>query len=214
MDEYLSVYDEFFGEENGEVHAFSFFRKPIRNTEPLRCITIPDIYRYIVNPRFAGTQTSILRSIEDKGIARKYKADNFDFCTFSGTFRSRNKSELLSHSELLCIDFDHIADIPSLKERLLNDEYFDTELLFRSPSGDGLKWVISVDRMGYEHSRFYRTVYNYLMEKDFPEPDMSGSDVARSCFIPYDPDAYINPKYPEYVKQENLFSSAVGECPF
>lgn len=209
-----TLYETFFGEREGENHSFSFFRKPIRNTEPIRCITIPDIYRYIVNPRFAGSQTSMLRSITDKDTARKYKAENFDFCTFSGTFRSRNKSELLLHSELLCIDFDHIADIPSLKERLLNDPYFETELLFRSPSGDGLKWVVAIDRMGWEHSRFYKAVYNYLVANCYPEPDKSGSDVARSCFIPHDPEVFINPKYPEYVRKENFFTTAVGECPF
>lgn len=203
---------DYFGTEEG--HTFSFFRKPIRNTTPLRRITIPDIYRYIVNPRFAGDQTSTLRSIEYKDVARKYKAENFDFCTFSGTFITRSKEGLLQHSEMICIDFDHVADIPSLKERLLNDEYFETELLFRSPSGDGLKWVIDIDRRGWEHSRFYNAVYNYIVASGYPEPDKSGSDVSRSCFIPYDPEVYINTKYTEYVKKENLYTREVGTCPF
>ena len=213
MDNALSIYEDFFGEREGENHSFSFFRKPIRNVEPLRCITIPDIYRYIVGP-YAQRQTETLRAIIDKDAARKYKAENVDFCTFSGTFRIRNKSHLLLHSELLCIDFDHVADIPSLRERLLHDDYFETELLFRSPSGDGLKWVIDIERKGWEHSRFYNAVYNYLVASGYPEPDKSGSDVARSCFIPYDPEAYINSKYPEYVRKENFFTRAVGECPF
>ena len=114
MDNALSIYEDFLGEREGENHSFSFFRKPIRNVEPLRCITIPDIYRYIVGP-YAQRQTETLRAIIDKDAARKYKAENFDFCTFSGTFRIRNKNHLLLHSELLCIDFDHVADIPSLR---------------------------------------------------------------------------------------------------
>ena len=207
-----NIYAGFFGTD--ESHDFSFFRKPIRNTEPLQCITIPDIYRYIVNSRYAGSQTATLRSITDKETARRYKAENFDFCTFSGTFRTRNKEGLILHSELLCIDFDHVADIPSLKERLLNNEYFETELLFRSPSGDGLKWVIDIDRRGWEHSRFYNAVYTYLVESGYPEPDKSGSDVARSCFIPYDPEVYINTKHTNYVKEKNFFAGEVGECPF
>lgn len=160
MHDTTSIYEEFFGTKEGECHSFSFFRRPIRNIEPLRCIDIPDIYRYIVRP-YAKQQTETLRSITDKDNARKYKAENFDFCTFSGIFRSRNKNDLLLHSELLCIDFDHVADIPSLKDRLLHDEYFETELLFRSPSGDGLKWIVAIDRKGWEHCRFYKAVYNY-----------------------------------------------------
>ena len=116
----MSIYEQFFGEREWENHSFSFFRKPVSTTEPLRCITIPDIYRYIAGP-YAKKQTEMLRSITDKDEARKYKARNFDFCTFSGTFSKRSKSNLLLQSNLLCLDFDHVADIPSLKERLLKD---------------------------------------------------------------------------------------------
>ena len=212
MCDHLSIYEEFFGVKEGELLSFSFFRKPIRNTEPLRCIGIPDIYRYIVGP-YAKKQTEMLRSIMDKDQARKYKAENFDFCTFSGIFHTRNKDGLLQQSDLLCIDFDHVADIPSLHEKLLNDPCFETELLFHSPSGDGLKWIIQVFRKGWEHSRFFNAVFNYLVANGYPEPDKSGSDVSRSCFIPYDPEAYINPKY-NNVKDENFFTRRMGECPF
>jgi hypothetical protein len=178
----------------------------------LRCISIPDIYRYIVGP-YAKKQTEMLRSITSKDQARKYKAENFDFCTFSGIFHNRNKDGLLQQSDLLCIDFDHVADIPLLHEKLLNEPCFETELLFRSPSGDGLKWIIQVFRKGWEHSRFFNAVYNYLVANSYPEPDKSGSDVSRSCFIPHDPEAYINPKY-NNVKDENFFTRRMGECPF
>lgn len=212
MDDDLSIYEDFFGVKEGEQLSFSFFRKPIRNTIPLRCIGIPDIYRYIVGP-YAKLQTETLRSIVDKNEARKYKAENFDFCTFSGIFRTRSKNDVVLESDLLCIDFDHVADIPSLWKKLLNDPCFETELLFRSPSGDGVKWVIQISRKGWEHSRFFRAVYNYLVANGYPEPDKSGSDVSRSCFIPYDPEAYINPKY-NNVKDENFFTGRLGLPPF
>lgn len=211
-DDRLDIYEEFFGVKEGEALAFSFFRKPIRNTQPLRCIGMPDIYRYIVG-HYAKTQTETLRSITDKDAARKYKAEHFDFCTFSGIFRNRCRDGLLQQSDLLCIDFDHVADIPALKEKLFNDPYFETELMFRSPSGDGLKWVIQIDRQGLEHSLFFQAVYNYLVANGYPEPDKSGSDVSRSCFIPYDPEAYINPKY-NNVRDENFFSERMAGCPF
>lgn len=129
------------------------------------------------------------------------------------TSHTRNKAGLLQQSDLLCIDFDHVADIPSLHEKLLNDPCFETELLFRSPSGDGLKWIIQVFRKGWEHSRFFNAVFNYLVANGYPEPDKSGSDVSRSCFVPHDPEAYINPKY-NNVKDENFFTRRMGECPF
>ena len=78
---------------------------------------------------------------------------------------------------------------------------------------NGLKWIIPVDLKGWEHSRFFMAVANCIRATGLPKVDMSGSDVARACFLPYDPQAYINPKYNEYVK-ENIFRPRLGECPF
>ena len=194
------------------VYQFSFFRKPILNIEPLRAVGIVDIYRYIVG-HYAEPQTTALRALTDKEEAKRYKATYFDFCTFSGLFRKRNEKELLMHSGLMCIDFDHVANLDDLKRRLLANEYFDTELMFVSPSGDGLKWIVAVELQGWQHSRFFKAMSNCLESCGLPEVDRSGSDVARSCFLPHDPHAYINPKYEEYVK-ENIFRPRMGECPF
>ena len=183
-------------------YCFSFFRRPIQNTEPLRAIGIVDVYRYVVG-HYARPQTEALRSMASPADAKRYKAAHFDYCTFSGLFRKRNEKELIMHSGLMCLDFDHVEDMEMVKQQLLNHEYFDTELLFTSPSGNGLKWVIPVDLKGWEHSRFFKAAM----------VDMSGSDVARACFLPYDPQAYINPKYNEYV-EENIFRPRLGECPF
>jgi hypothetical protein len=60
--------------------------------------------------------------------ARKFKAKNFDYCTFSGTFTYRNDQSLIKHSGLLCVDFDHLNNIESLFNALLKDDYFDTQL--------------------------------------------------------------------------------------
>lgn len=65
MCDHLSIYEEFFGVKEGELLSFSFFRKPIRNTEPLCCIGIPDIYRYIVGP-YAKKQTEMLPPLRAK----------------------------------------------------------------------------------------------------------------------------------------------------
>lgn len=117
------------------------------------------------------------------------------------------------HSGLMCLDFDHVENIVELKQQLLNHEYFDTELLFVSPSGNGLKWIIPVDLKGWEHSRYFKAVANCIKATGLPSVDISGSDVARSCFLPYNPQAYINHKYKDDV-EENLFCPRLGECPF
>lgn len=195
-----------------DLHEFSFFRKPIQNIEPYRAITVVDVYRYVVG-HYAMPQTETLRSMPTVTDAKKFKATHFDYCTFSGLFCKRNEKELLLHSGLLCLDFDHVGNPEQLKEQLLSNDYFDTELMFTSPSGDGVKWIIPIELKGWEHERYFKAVANCLRVAGLPPVDNSGSDVARSCFLPYDPQAYINPKYNEYV-EENIFTPRLGECLF
>lgn len=173
---------------------FSFFKAPIRNTTPSTELTLLDAYKLIKGPKYVET-TNILRNISDKKAARKYKANNFSYATFSGIFSKRNDKALLSHSNLLTIDIDHIETINALKKSLLKDEYFETELLFTSPSGDGLKWIIQIDLTLDTHKNYFTAISNYFLMTYGIEVDNSGKDVSRACFLPHDATAFIHPKY-------------------
>ena len=181
---------------NDSEPLFSFFHSPITNTRPSKSFTLPDAYRYIIGDT-AKERTRKLRSFADAKQSRMFKAANFDYCTFSGTFAARTDKALISHSGLLCVDFDHLQNLDSLRSNLLRDEYFDTQLLFRSPSGDGLKWVVGIDISVIPHSDYFRAVANYLFRTYGVEADKSGRDVSRACFLPHDPECFINPKYSE-----------------
>lgn len=173
---------------------FSFFKAPITNTRPYKSITVLDAWNYITG-RYAEERTRALRSIADKSRARIYKAANFDYATFSGEFTFRSNASCVTESGLLCIDFDHVPDVERLFARLLTDRYFETALLFRSPSGDGLKWIIETNRGQASHSDYFRAIASYITKAYGVEPDKSGKDIARACFLPHDPDAFINPNY-------------------
>ena len=110
-------------------------------------------------------------------------------------FTTRNDKALVSHSGLLCIDFDHLQSVDLLRNQLLQDEYFETQLLFVSPSGDGLKWIISIDTKQTTHSNYFAAVANYILQTYGVEVDKSGRDISRACFLSYDPQVYINPLY-------------------
>ena len=178
-------------EEKKEV-SFSFFKLPIKNTVPHKTATLLQIYNAITGD-FYKERTDKLRSINDPKQARQFKATNFDYCTFSGVFTARNDKSLVNHSELMCIDFDHVQNIVTLRQALLADEYFDTQLLFVSPSGDGLKWIIEIDTQKYPHGEYFASVANYILQIYSVEVDKSGKDISRACFLPYDPNAFINP---------------------
>lgn len=174
--------------------VFSYYRGPIGNTKPEKEIDLLKVYDLIKGNDFAG-QTTMLRGITDEKEARKYKATHFDYVTFSGTFTKRCDEALKVHSGLLTLDFDHITNTADLKARLLEDEYFETELLFDSPSGNGLKWVITIDLSKSTHAVWFKAIEAYIKLTYQLEVDKSGKDVSRACFLPCDREVYINPKY-------------------
>ena len=52
--------------------------------------------------------------------AKMYKATHFDYCTFSGLFRKRSEKELIMHSGLICLDFDHVDNMDIVRQKLLS----------------------------------------------------------------------------------------------
>lgn len=173
---------------------FSYFRCPVTNTQPNAEMTIPDVYGAIKSTKYKR-QTDELRSISEIESARKYKAAHFDYVTFSGLFSKRTDAALIRHSGLITLDFDHVSNLQELRETLLLDRYFETELMFVSPSGDGLKWIISIDLKECNHQCWFRAIAAYLKATYQLEVDKSGKDISRACFLPHDPKVYINPNY-------------------
>ncbi len=184
------------------IPKFSYFKAPVSNIYPKNTLSLVEVYELIKSNQYTSI-TEQLRAFLKKDSARKFKASKFDYATFSGIFEKRNDKALISHSGLLTIDFDHIDNLQQLKNQLLNDEYFETELLFVSPSGDGLKWIIPIDITESTHQNFFNAIANYMKEVYQLEVDKSGKDVSRACFLPHDPEAYINPKYLYDKNEEN-----------
>ena len=195
----------------------SFFRAPIRNITPQAQVSILQVYRYITG-NYAKLATERLRSIADHNEARKFKAEAFDYVTFSGCFSTRRNGELIEHSGFMCFDIDKIESeeqLQNIKASLVAEERLHTVLLFRSPSGNGLKWVVEVpdrvwltqitdDRLQItdvivkNHRVLYERIQEYLFEKYAIETDHT-SDVARPCYLCYDDDAYYDEPTSEFL---------------
>ena len=175
--------------------TFSFFKPPIKNTTPYKeQITLADVYLYL-SGALLKERTENLRKITNQAANREYKAANFPFVTFSGVFESRKEKGLTEHSGLMVFDFDHLPEPETLKMQLLTDQHFETELLFTSPNGNGLKWIISVDVTRYSHNLWFDAVSRYIAKTYSVEVDKSGRDVCRVCFLSYDPDAFMHPRH-------------------
>jgi hypothetical protein len=177
-----------------EIPSFSLFLHPVSNVNPYQTINLWEAWSLIRSPYYKE-QTTQLREINEPKEARKFKASQFDYATFSGVFTKRSDDALKRHSGLLTIDFDHVPHIGELKILLSQDNYFETELMFVSPSGDGVKWIISIDLNECTHQEWFRAIENYIKATYGLDIDKSGKDISRACFLPYDPDVYLNPKY-------------------
>lgn len=175
----------------------SFFNGPITNLTPKAAITLEDVYRGVTSNCYKKIIEQ-LRLMNDDKEKRNIKKQ-LDYVTFAGIFKTRNSNSLIKPSGYICIDLDHIEGemIAPVKAKLLNDALLETALLFTSPGGCGLKWVVKVDLNRFDYATNYEGIIGYLrkMHRLDAYIDTTGKDIARACFMSYDPKAYINPKY-------------------
>ncbi len=176
---------------------FSYFNRNLYSLYTSKTVGIYDTY-IMITDTVRKYRTDTIRKLLTEKEQKKYKTQHFDYVTFSGMFTKRNNASLIKHSELLTVDIDHISSeskLQKIKDNLLNDPYFATELLFTSPRGRGLKWVVKISLEKATHLKYFQAISNYLKKTYNIKVDASGRDVSRACLLPYDPEAYINPTY-------------------
>lgn len=189
------------------MNRFSFFLAPVSNVVPHKTVELHQIYN-VIRGDYYRQPTEELRRLrrlqqEEKITQRdvqRFKARHFDYATFSGEFTRRRDDALLAHSGLICLDFDHIdqwhdggrlSGVYGLRYALMHDASVDTALLFRSPGGDGLKWVVPIDLAQGTHTDWFEILSFYVSRNYGVEPDPSGRDLSRACYLPWDPDVVM-----------------------
>lgn len=174
------------------IARFSFFKAPVTNITPYKTITLIDVFK-VITGEYCKAHTHKLRLISNTKQNREYKASKFPYATFSGIFEARNENQLIQHSGLIAIDFDHLEAVEETRTQLLKDPNFETELLFVSPNGNGLKWIVAIDVEKYSHAENFQAIFNYIKNTYSIEIDKACKDVCRATFISYDPAAFIHP---------------------
>src|SRR5262249_16929421 len=132
-----------------------------------------------------------LTAAGDKGAANELKR-KLHAVLWSGAFSQRKNDALTQHSGLLCADLDSLnGQLPAVREKLKASPHLWA--VFLSPSGEGLKAVFRVPAGGSTRPGSVRSVKQHVLELTGVQIDESGKDVARLCFLSYDPDLYHNP---------------------
>ena len=107
----------------------------------------------------------------------------------SGTFSKRDNGSLIEYSGILCADADSLGDrLPSIREMLKTLPFVRAVAL--SPSGDGLKIFFNVIKDASRHEDSFRAIRDNMLGIDV-EIDDKCKDLARICFLTWDPDLWV-----------------------
>ena len=111
--------------------------------------------------------------------------------TWNGTFKTKNRNDLIHYSSFTALDFDHIQPEKMDEFGKWLQGFSCVYAYYITPSGKGYKAIILHDN--YEPLYHY-DLYNQLLELfDCPEIDKSTVDLGRGNFLSYDPNLWKNP---------------------
>ena len=126
---------------------------------------------------------------KDQRNTTKTKLSNI---SFAGTFESSRKSRMLSCTKIICLDFDDLADVHAVKEKLRELPFVLS--YFLSPSGNGLKVLVKANFICSSDfkQQFKELSYFCQQELAIKTPDSTRSDINGLCYFSHDPNLYIN----------------------
>jgi hypothetical protein len=131
------------------------------------------------------------RSLEEARDAVSLLKRDLPGVIFGGKFTRRNNSSSVAHSGLLCADIDTLGErLLEVRTLLLGSPHVYG--LFLSPTGSGLKAVFRVVADPSQHTASFAAVRVYVHNLCGVEIDGQCGDLARLCFVSFDPDAFLN----------------------
>lgn len=186
----------------GKGHWSEKLQKYVPSTKPLQNVNIQWVGNYVLSER-AKTQTMELRQMMDSASEqqlREYKLLQFDAVAAAGIFSYGNAASLTVRSPYVVIDVDDLSSTEEAREIqqiLINDSEVVTALCFVSPKGRGVKWWVELPEwcQGLKFDEQYAALSRYIGYEYGILADSTGSNVNRLCFLPYDNECFINPKY-------------------
>jgi hypothetical protein len=174
----------------------------------LEIMTIEDVIRNIVKnpsytifPNHSGLRggknnTEAIRQATTHEKQNELKMDLLPAVAVNGVFNTITNTGLAQYSNVTAMDFDQFhteAELQSIMGRLKVTSF--VLAAYRTPSGNGLKAIILHDN---DDPAQHADLYSQLLAtfKDVNKVatvDRSCSDLRRLHYLPYDPDAYLNP---------------------
>lgn len=172
----------------------SYYNPPISNLLPFDSKSLFELFEIVKKDSYLREITELYRSNE---IDNKFKSDfkklEFPYITLSGIFNKRNDRDLISYSNLICIDCDDLTtkELIILRELAESDKY--VVFGFTSPS-EGYKIIIRSTSLELHPNIFnaFRIYLSQVTGIPIKKFDSSCSNISRACFICHDSNAYLN----------------------
>ena len=187
----------------------------------LQIMSIDDVIKNIVmNPDYAQfpnhaglrggkANTEAIRQATTHEKQNELKMDFLPAVAVNGVFNEITNVGLAQYSNVTAMDFDQFhseEELQGIMRRLKLTPF--VLAAFRTPSGNGLKAIVLHDNSDpAQHADLYsQLLVTFQDVNKVATLDKSCSDLRRLHYLPYDPDAYINPapvpyKYVPTVRQ-------------
>lgn len=169
-------------------YNFSFY-KDIYLSTPNTTLDINQLIE-VVKYGYLKNEVIKIRNIADKKERNKEKL-KLPAVTLSGVFKERNNNNLIKHSGLLQIDIDEVKQYDKVFNQVVNDTY--SYLVFRSPSGNGIKVIVKINPYEDTHFEQFCAFEKYYLETYDIKVDSACKDISRCMFLSYDPNLFCNP---------------------
>jgi hypothetical protein len=169
-------------------YRVSYFKGTFDSIE-LKSMDIFTVLEEIKNEKHKGLIANI-RLLTDKTERNELKKSSLPMITFSGTFSTRNKSQLKKSSGLAMMDYDDIDKLDDLIELVNKDKF--TFASFVSPSGNGLKVLVKIPPVA--NDEVYKEYYLELQRHfdKYAKTDDSTKDISRGTYLSIDKNLFIN----------------------
>lgn len=190
-------------------------QRNISRTKNLWNYSLADIYNIIRSGSYSYNDliqpTTTIQLEPDHNKQNELKAQYLPYACINGRFRERSESGIIDYAPYTAIDFDQFGSEAELRQVA----YWLTQIpcvqmLFRSPSGKGLKAIVAHTNT---NPLKHRSLYHELMEKFLIEQtDTKTSDLSRATYLCYDPNVWWNSNCIPYQFDESKYPEDILTC--
>jgi hypothetical protein len=108
----------------------------------------------------------------------------------------KSKNADKTYTQIMCFDFDKLTYERTGQALAELQSWEFAMLVFKSPSGNGIKLFVCVDSKEQQHELIYKCLEQFFKDKFDLLADMQCIDYSRLCFFSHDSNAYFNAEAP------------------